>query len=500
MRGWSKRFTRLALTAAIATIPVSCKRPGDVEKADLKEAGYSLTAEGWFRASAQNDWAALQKFVAAGFHTDVRNADGDSGLHVAAKEGAEKSAEFLLNHKLPVDQRGASDRTPLMVAVLANKTKMVNWLLRQGADPTLKDKDGFGPLMLAVREGSSGSVAELAAYDRENLDPAILLAALVGRTDVIDSLTNFGASVYARMEDGRTPLMVAAENGHADAVKLLLELGSSRYTTDADSRTAEDIATASGYPEIAAQISRETQSDELVLETPEKIAESMDLYVDAAEAKSLAVGNQTDRSTSSRPASTREHAISIDGKTLSAPVSNVMASGKRSAGSRASGDEFNMPPIVMRHYRETEIPVRVRSVQGDTATISLTGKKSREVKVKAGEVIPGTKLMVVKVRKRIESGKVTEGLPEEIATVQVRDETTGTTREWISGVASSSHDPVALVEDGATGKRYLATPGQRFKGADGAEYFISDVRPNQMVIQDVSSGSVQTIPLRGPRG
>jgi hypothetical protein len=59
---------------------------------------------------------------------------------------------------------------------------------------------------------------------------------------------------------------------------------------------------------------------------------------------------------------------------------------------------------------------------------------------------------------------------------------------------------VALVEDAATGKRYLATPGQRFKAADGEEYFISDVRPNQMVIQNVASRSVQTIPLRGPRG
>jgi ankyrin repeat protein len=399
MRGSSKRISCLAVTAVIVMTPLSCRKPGDVEKADLKEAGYQLTAEGWFRASAQNDWAALQKFVAAGFHTDTRNAEGDSALHVAAREGAEKSAEFLLNHKLSVDQRGASDRTPLMVAVLANKTKMVNWLLRQGADPALKDKDGFGPLMLAVREGSSGSVAELAAYDRENLDPAILLAALVGRTDVIDSLTNFGASVYARMEDGRTPLMVAAQNGHADAVKLLLELGSSRYTMDAESHTAVDIATASGYPEIAAQISREAQSDELVLETPEKIADSMDNYVDAAAAKSAAGGNQMDGSVSGRPASVRGHAVSINGETLSAPVASSRVSGKRSAGSPATGDEFDMPPLVMRHYRETEMPISVRSVQGDTATVLLAGKKNREVKVRTGEVIPGTKLIVVKVQK-----------------------------------------------------------------------------------------------------
>ncbi len=70
----------------------------------------------------------------------------------------------------------------------------------------------------------------------------------------------------------------------------------------------------------------------------------------------------------------------------------------------------------------------------------------------------------------------------------------------LSGNPSNAHDPVALVEDAATGKRYVAAPGQRFKGDNGAEYLISAVRPNQMVIQDLGSGAVQTIPLRGPRG
>ena len=95
--------------------------------------------------------------------------------------------------------------------------------------------------MLAVREGSSGAVVELAPYDREDLDPALLLAALVGKEQVIDALTNYGASVYARMDDGRTPLMIAAQNGHEEAVKLLLEIGSSRYTKDPEGRTAAGI-------------------------------------------------------------------------------------------------------------------------------------------------------------------------------------------------------------------------------------------------------------------
>ena len=88
----------------------------------------------------------------------------------------------------------------------------------------------------------------------------------------------------------------------------------------------------------------------------------------------------------------------------------------------------------------------------------------------------------------------------EVSVVEVRDSATGTTRDLISGVPANAHDPVALVEDSTTGRRYTATPGQRFKSADGAEFIISDVRPNQIVIEDAASGSTQTIPLRGPRG
>jgi ankyrin repeat protein len=473
-----KGFLVSAIAVYLVFLP-GCKRRGETVKSDLGEAGYQLTADDWFRASRGNDVTALKKFISGGFSADTRNAEGDSALHAAVAGGAQGSADYLLNRDLAIDLRGANDRTPLMAAVLADQTAVVRWLLRQGADPKLKDKDGFRPLMLAVREGKPGSVAELAAYDREDLDPALLLAALVGRADVIDALTNFGASVYARMEDGRTPLMIAAENGHKESVELLLEIGASRFTTDPDGRSAADIAITAGHPEIAALISRDPLPADLALDSPSEIAESMDAFVDTAVAKSS-------------PAPKRAASVPIDGETLSAP-----------AGSQAAvpGDEsFAMPPLVMRHYREKEVPVRIKTVHGEIASVSIAGKAPRELKLRAGDVIPGSKLVVVRVRRRMEDSKVNLGKPSEISVVEVRDGATGKTREWISGIPSNAHDPVALVEDAATGKRYVASPGQKFKGADGAEYLISEVRPNQMVIQEVASGAVRTIPLHGPRG
>lgn len=472
----------------LALLP-SCKKRGETVKSDLGEAGYQLTTEDWFRASRENDVPALKKFISGKFAADSRNAEGDSALHAAAAAGAQGAADFLLNRGLAVDLRGAAERTPLMAAVMGDQTEMVRWLLRQGADPGLKDQDGFKPLMLAVREGRPAAVGELAAYHREDLDPALLLAALVGRADVIDALTNFGASVYARMEDGRTPLMIAAENGHADAVKLLIDIGASRFTTDPEGRTAAEMATASGHPEIAALISREPLPADLTLESPVEIAKSMDAFVEAVEVKAE-VGNAPPRA-ASKP---------IEGETLSSPVASRQAPRKSPVAGPALAEPFPMPPLVMRHYREKEVPVSVKSVAGEIATVRIAGQVPREVNVRAGEPIPGSNLVIVRVQRRMEDSKLSLGRPVEISVVEVRDRSTGSTREWISGVPSKAHDPVALVEDAATGKRYLASPGQRFRGADGAEYLISDVRPNQMVIQETASGAVQTIPLRGPRG
>lgn len=481
-----------AVLAIISVVLASCRKPADAVKSDLIEAGYQLTAEDWFRAARADDVAALKKFMAGGFNTETSDAAGDASLHAAAEAGALKSADFLLDGGMAVDLRGGQERTPLMAAVLADQTAMVRWLLRQGADSQLKDTEGFSPLMLSVRAGKSGPVAELAPYHRESLDSALLLAALVGQTEIIDTLTNYGASIYTRMDDGRTPLMIAAENGHASAVKLLLDIGTSRFSTDTEGRSAEDLAIAAGHAEIAALISREPEPDELSLESPVEIARSMDSFVDDAAADD------------SSPLKSRSPARPLQGEVVSAPAAEDVSATSQSSNSSStvsSGEpRVSHPPIIMRHYREREVPVQVRSVEGKTATLVINGSPPREVKVHAGEAIPASRLIVLRVQRRMENSKLTLGKPAEVSVVEVRDSATGVTREWISGVPTNAHDPVALIEDANTGQRYIASPGERFTSTDGSQFMVTDVRPNQLIITDMTTGTVQTLPLRGPRG
>jgi len=517
---WKSSAGTVLLAGTILCCPACKKKAAQAMASDLHDAGYKLTADDWFRACETNDVEAMKKFLAAGFSDKTKDAEGNVGLHHAAQGGAEKSAGFLLNRRLPIDELNNDKRTPLMLAVIAKQASMVSYLLRQGAAPQLKDKDNYSPLMLAVKESSANCVSSLAPYSRDELDSALLLSAMEGKPEVIDSLTNYGASVYTRMEDGRTPLMIAAENGQMEAVKLLTELGSSRFTTDAEGRTAATLATAAGFPEIATYLLKEPSAAELSLESDDQVATKMEAFVEAAAQDSegevgvtrysgkshpaVAAGSPTPVASTSggnavtskgRPA---DRPTPLQGETLSASVPREGQPQSEAAGGTAA--TFSSPPLVMRHYREREVPVEIRTVEGDTAVVRITGARTREVRVKEGQPIPGSNLVVVKVKRRMESSKLNFGLPTEVSVVQVRDTTNGATREWIAGVTSQAHDPVALVEDAATGKRYVASPGQHFKGADGREFVVSDVRPNQLVIEETSSGQTQTIPLKGPRG
>jgi ankyrin repeat protein len=493
MSGVGLKFAAMAILTSSAVV-ISCKDRKDHVSTDLQEAGFQVTAEDWFRACREGNVEVMKKFLSAGFSKDTLDAEGNTSLHVAVVAGQEGVADFLLRKGIPIDVKGAKGRTPLMAAAAAGKADSVGWLLRQGADPQAKDDEGYKALMISVREGNSKAVEQLAPYDREDLDSALLLAALLGKANVIDSLTNYGASVYSRMEDGRTPLMIAAENGHGEAVKLLIDLGSSRYTVDGEGRTAAVLAEESGHAEIASLILQEPAPDDLALPSPEEISTEMDVAVDAAMDPS-----REPQVVRNAPAGADQAAGGA--KRGTAPIDGaVIGLGAAANAEQAKSPSRKTPPVVMRYYRETDVPIQVERIQGDAAVLKISGGKSREVVVKPGENFPGSSLYVIRAGRRMEQGKLTNGKEIEISVVTVEDRRTGQTREWISGRPATAHDPIALLEDPVTGKRYTAKPGHRFRSADGGEFLISDVRSNQVVIEDLASGEVQTVLLHGPRG
>lgn len=544
---------------------VGCGKKGGTVVEEVREAGYEMTAEGWFGAIGADDVGVMRKMIGAGFDEKTLDAEGKGALHAAAAAGSEGAAEYLLDRGFPVNEVGVRGRTPLMVAVVEDRLEMVKWLLRQGADPAVKDEEGFSAMMLAVTNGRDGVAEELAPFSREDLDAALLLAALEGQAGVIDALTNYGASVYTRMDDGRTPLMLAAENGHAEAVALLIDIGASRFATTDDGSTAQSMAVAAGYGDIAEMIATGFTGDALALETDEEVVAAMDDYLaelDPFQAGGEADGvgevagegdglvkNEVEGSVQGDDSGDGAVAVaggdfpedgavsgvgrsggqegvrSLDGALVSAPVSavgaEVAAGGGGSVGGVAGGGEGSLgaavggvgvrpgvvaearsqePPLVMRVYRQRELPVEVRKVSGGVASLNLAGAEPREVEVRAGDRIPGSSLVVVSVFTRVEEGKLNNFEPLEVGVMEVEDTGSGRRQEWIAGRSAAAHDPVALVEDAVSGERYVAKPGQRFRSAGGREFVVGDVRPGQLVIEEPATGEVRTLRLAGPKG
>ena len=453
---------------------VGCKKDRQQVNGEIEEAGYTMTQEGWIKAIRADHLEVVKKMAKSGFDIKARDENGRHSLHMAAEAGSIDVAGYLLDSKISINDTDNEGRTPLMLAVLSGRVEMVRWLLKQGADSKLKDKNGYMALMLAVANHQVKALEELAPYHREDLDSALLLAAMTGDAGAIDTLTNYGASVHARMNDGQTPLMLAAKNGHQEAVAVLIDIGASRHTTTEAGETAQSLAIKAGHPEIAEMIEKGFSGEAIALDSDEKIA--------------MALSNETNRPAAD--GKTPEKAVLLEGAKIS-------SSPKEGA---ASNSQARSAPIIMRQYSQRELPVEVKKVSGNTATLRLRGKPAKEISVRAGDPIPNSNLVVVKVSTRTEVGKLNNSQPIYVGVVEVEDKQTGQRREWQSGAPAVGHDPVALVEDAVSGRRYIAKNGQKFSSEDGRQFIVSDVRPGQLVIEDVTSGEVSTLLLRGPRG
>lgn len=506
----------LCLGAALAA-STSCRDKGEAAKAELQERGYDLSPEAFFRAAESDDVKALEELVKGGIAADTRNSDGDTALHTAAIAGMKRSVDFLLEHGVPIDASGAAGRTPLMATVLKGSPAMARYLLSKKADPQKKDAEGYKPLALAVTRGQRGMVAELAPYDRENLDAALLMAALEGRAFAIDELTQYGASVYARMDDdGRTALMVAAQNGNLEAVEMLLNLGANRFAMDEQGRIAADYAREAQHDELANLLTQQPKQDEFGFEEPSDLGAEMMALIAAADAKAGMTGEPKEEGATPPPPKKPEglpwnrpvpgqgggafgalpdgpqNPSELEGAVLAvrAPVTPP------EAGKAAVATSPKPQPFVMRMYRQKELPLRVESVEGEVATLRMAGGGTSQVNT--GGTVPGSRLKLLRVETRLQPIK-DSARDEQVAVARLEDTATGETREVISGLSAQAHDPVALVED-AAGKRFVARAGQKFRTAAGENFTVIDVRPNQMVVENHTKGEVITVPLRGPRG
>ncbi|KFV51348.1 Ankyrin repeat domain-containing protein 16, partial [Tyto alba] len=152
-------------------------------------------------------------------------------LHEAASMGHRECVSYLLERGASVDCLKKADWTPLMMACTRQNLEVIKALVEHGANPLLKNKDGWNCFHIASREGHPHVLQYLldvspSSWDTESTIKRTPLhtAAMHGCFDAVELLLErCQYKPDSRDKCGVTPFMDAIQNGHVDIARLLLE-------------------------------------------------------------------------------------------------------------------------------------------------------------------------------------------------------------------------------------------------------------------------------------
>ena len=124
--------------------------------------------------------------------------DGFQPLGLASYFGHADIAEYLIKAGAPINSPSRNGRkaAPIQSAVAGQHEKVVQMLLRLGADPNAREQGGYTPLHAATQNGDE---------------------------DMIRILLYGGADLTLRGKDGKTPLDLAMESGDEKIINILRE-------------------------------------------------------------------------------------------------------------------------------------------------------------------------------------------------------------------------------------------------------------------------------------
>ena len=157
--------------------------------------------------------------LAMPFAAHAQFSQGYEFLEAVEKRDGAKATELLDKPgSTIVNARNySSGETALHIVAQRNDTTWTGFLLKRGADPNIRDKQGVSPLMVAV------------SY--RNID-------------VVEILLRVGAKVDLQNSAGETPLIRAVQLGDLALVRMLLKKGADPDKVDSlAGQSARDYAT-----------------------------------------------------------------------------------------------------------------------------------------------------------------------------------------------------------------------------------------------------------------
>jgi len=188
----------------------------------------------------------------------MRFGDGDTLLHICARNGSTGFVQFLINQKVPIDAKNMANSTALHEAVRNGKVETAALLIASGADPNARDASGNTALHLVMPEASRSKLFSnlLSAGAKPNIkdnygETPLHIAVRIGMDDsILQQLINAGADANERNKKGQTPLILAIERNQVNQVNSLIKYGADIHAEDTSGETAFTLAIASGLPMV----------------------------------------------------------------------------------------------------------------------------------------------------------------------------------------------------------------------------------------------------------
>jgi ankyrin repeat protein len=182
----------------------------------LSPVVHANSFDDFFIAIKQDNVAVLRQLAQRGFDLNTLNSEGEHALFLAIRDDATGVAAFLVGQpKVNVEVRTAQGESPLMMAAIKGQLELASRLIARKAEV---NKPGWTPLHYAVSRDTATSTA------------------------MVRLLLEHHAYIDAESPNGTTPLMMAAHYGSPGAVKLLLEEGADPLIRNQQGLTAIDFA------------------------------------------------------------------------------------------------------------------------------------------------------------------------------------------------------------------------------------------------------------------